>query len=75
MDEVASGADRDLQDLALGLRAGPLPAAGEQHAVEEVHLPVVAAGVLVLNPAYPLCLARWHGAGAILPEPAAESID
>jgi hypothetical protein len=47
--QVASTADGDLQDLALGMGARPFPAAAEEDAIEEVHLAVVAARVLVLD--------------------------
>src|SRR5215208_1393753 len=68
MLEIAPGADRDLQNLSLNLGTGPFAPTREENPVEEVHLPVVATGVLVLNPADPLALA--HVQRLILRSPA-----
>jgi hypothetical protein len=54
--EVEPGADGHFQDLAGGLGADPLPAVAEQVPVEETHLLVVGAGVLVPVAAQPLVL-------------------
>jgi hypothetical protein len=42
--EVAPGADGDLEHIALGLRADPLPTALEEDALEEAHRFVEARG-------------------------------
>jgi len=54
--QVAPGADRDLEDLTLRPRAGPLAAALEEQPVEDPHLAVVAWRLLVLEAADPLRL-------------------
>jgi hypothetical protein len=48
--KVAGGPRRQLQNLALGLRADPLTSAAEQDALEERDLAVVARRLLVLQP-------------------------
>ena len=56
--EVEPAANGHLQNVAGRLRADPLPAVAEQVSVEEAHLLVVGAGVLVPVAAQPLVLAR-----------------
>jgi hypothetical protein len=66
--KISPAADRDFQHVAARLRAGPLAAAGEQYAVEEVHLAVVAGRLLIDEVADALglgpCVRRAHGLGS-----------
>ena len=61
--QVPSAADRDLEDVAPGLLAGPLATAREERPVAEVHLAVVARGLLVHQPANALGLHAIVGGG------------
>ncbi len=45
--EIEAGADRYLEHLAPGLRASPRSGVAEQHAVHQLHLPVIGTGMLV----------------------------
>ena len=47
--EVAPGTEGDLEHVPLGLRASPFAPAGEQGAIEEPHVAVVARRLLVLK--------------------------
>jgi hypothetical protein len=59
--KVATCPDRDLEDFALDLRAGPIATAAEQDPLPEAHLAVIPSSTLVLDAADAL---RLTGEGA-----------